>query len=289
MDRSFTVLILGGALAALLLAVGAKSEQSPTPQLAMDTERASVNAPPLPAAPQGKSTIIGGSIQKLDTVRDRFQLKAFGQRPMTVLFDERTKVYLDGKKIPLRDLRSDSVASIQTVLDGTNVFAIGIHMLSRAPEGEYQGQVLRYSADTGELTVSAVSSRDPVKLVVPMNTPITRVGQGDLPSHPGSSDLARGTLISLTFEPNKEGQGVVSRIEILATPGSAFVFSGSLSSVDMHTGQLILIDPRDERRYQIVFDPSKLPESQALHEGDNVRVAATFDGSRYVARSIAVN
>jgi hypothetical protein len=122
-----------------------------------------------------------------------------------------------------------------------------------------------------------------------MNTPITRVGQGDLPSHPGSSDLARGTLISLTFEPNKEGQGVVSRIEILATPGSAFVFSGSLSSVDMHTGQLILIDPRDERRYQIVFDPSKLPESQALHEGDNVRVAATFDGSRYVARSIAVN
>ena len=147
MDRSFTVLILGGALAALLLAVGAKSEQSPTPQLAMDTERASVNAPPLPAAPQGKSTIIGGSIQKLDTVRDRFQLKAFGQRPMTVLFDERTKVYLDGKKIPLRDLRSDSVASIQTVLDGTNVFAIGIHMLSRAPEGEYQGQVLRYSAE----------------------------------------------------------------------------------------------------------------------------------------------
>jgi hypothetical protein len=122
-----------------------------------------------------------------------------------------------------------------------------------------------------------------------VNTPITRVNQGDLPSHSGSSDLVRGTLISLTFEPNKGGQGSASRIEILAAPGSAFVFSGSLVSLDMHSGQLILIDPRDEKRYQIVFDPSKLLGSQTLHEGDNVRVTATFDGSRYVAGSIAVN
>jgi hypothetical protein len=126
-------------------------------------------------------------------------------------------------------------------------------------------------------------------LVVPENTPITHVNQGDLPSHPGSSDLVTGTLIFLTFEPNKEGQGIASRIEILASPGSAVVFSGSLISLDMHTGQLILIDPRDEKRYQIVFDPSKLSGSQTLREGDNVRVDATFDGSSYLAHSIVVN
>jgi hypothetical protein len=143
----------------------------------MDTEAASVKFPPLPAAPLGKSTIMGGEIQKLDPVRDQFQLKAFGQKPMTILFDERTQVYLDGKRIRLRDLHSDSTASIQTVLDGTNVFAISIHLLSRAPEGEFQGQVLSYNPDTRELTVSASSSREPVKLVVPMNTPITRQGQ----------------------------------------------------------------------------------------------------------------
>ena len=289
MDRSLAALILGGVLTAQLLLAGAKAEQTTTPQLAMDTERASVNVPPLPAAPQGKSTIMGGEIQKVDPVRDQLQLKTFGQRAMTVLFDERTQVYLDGKKIALRDLRSDSVASIQTVLDGTNIFALSIHLLSQAPEGEYQGQVLSYNADTRELTVNAASSRDPVKLVVPMNTPITRVDRGDLPSQTGSSDLVRGAVVSLTFEPNKGGQGIARRIEILATPGSAFVFSGSLFSLDMHSGQLILIDPRDERRYQIVFDPSKLPGSQTLHEGDNVRVSATFDGSRYVAGSIAVN
>jgi hypothetical protein len=290
MGRSFAGLILGGVLAAQLLTRAARAEQSTDPQLAMEADNASVKFPAMPAAPQGKSTIMGGEIQKLDSVRDQFQLKAFGQRLMTILFDERTQVYLDGKKIPLRDLRADSVASIQTVLDGTNVFAISIHLLSRAPEGEYQGQVLSYNSDTRELTVSGASSRDPVKLIVPLNTPITRVGQGELSSsHSGLSNLVKGTLISLTFESNKRGQGIASRIEILATPGSAFMFSGNLSSLDMHTGLLILIDPRDEKSYQIVFDPSKFPTSQTLHEGDSLRVAATFDGSRYVAGSIAVN
>ena len=207
MDRSFVTVILGGVLTAHLLGAGARAEQSANPQLAMENDNASVKFPAMPAAPQGKSTIIGGKIQKLDPVRDQFQLKTFGQKPMTILFDERTHVYLDGKKIPVRDLRSDSIASIQTVLDGTNVFAISIHLLSRAPEGEYQGQVLSYDADTRELTVSAVSPRDPVKLLVPINTPITRVGQGKLSSSPLTlSDLVTGTLVSLTFEPGRGGQ-----------------------------------------------------------------------------------
>jgi len=290
MDRSFAALFLGGVLTAQLLTIGAGAEQSTNALLAMDTENASVKTSPLPAAPPGKSTIIGGEIQKLDPVRDQFQLKVFGQRPVTILFDERTQIYLDGKKIPLRDLHSESTASVQTVLDGTNVFAMSIHLFSRGPEGEYQGQVLSYNAVTRELTIRAVSSRDPVKLIVPVNTPIIRVGQVDRPSLvPGVSDLVKGTLISLTFEPNKGQQGIANGIEVLATPGSAFVFEGSLSSLDMHTGLMTLIDPRDEKMYQIVFDPSKFPASQTLHEGDNIRVSAIFDGSRYLANSIAPN
>jgi hypothetical protein len=67
------------------------------------------------------------------------------------------------------------------------------------------------------------------------------------------------------------------------------VFGGSLSSVDMHSGVLVLADPRDQKSYQIFFDASKIPTSQTLREGDEVRVTATFDGSRYVAGAIAVN
>jgi hypothetical protein len=290
MDHSFAASLLGALIAAQLFAPSAKSELSKEPQLASEIESASVTLPALPAAPQGKSTIIGGEIQKLDPVRDELQLKAFGQKPTTILFDERTQVYLDGKRIPLRDLCSDVVASVQTVLDGTNVFAISIHLLSRMPEGECQGRVLSYNADTRELKVSAAMSREPVKLIVPMNTPIIRVGQEELSSvQAESADLVPGTLISLTFEPDKKGRGIASRIEILATPGAIFVFGGSISSLDMHAGLLTLIDPSDEKAYQIVFDPSKLPTTKTLHEGDNVRVAATFDGSRYVAGSIAMN
>lgn len=289
MDRSVAVLILGGLLAAEVLTTGATAEQSGHPLNAMDTEAASVKAP-LPAAPLGKSTIMGGEIQKLDTVRDQFQLKAFGQKPMTILFDERTQVYLDGKRIRLRDMHSESTASIQTVLDGTSVFAISIHLLSREPEGEFHGQVLSYNPDSRELTVRASSSREPVKLVVPMNTPITRQGQIERSLlRSGLSDLVKGTLVSLTFEPNKQGQGITNAIEVLAIPGSAFVFGGSLSSLDMHSGLMSVIDPGDRNSYQIVFDPSKFPTSQTWHEGDSVRVVATFDGFRYVADSVAVN
>jgi hypothetical protein len=288
MNRSLAALILGGVLAAQMLVAGAKSEQSANPQPALTSETASVTLPALPAAPRGNSTILGGEIQNLDTVRDQFRLKTFGQKPIRILFDERTQAYLDGKRIQLRDLRSANNASVQTVLDGTNVFAISIHLLSRAPEGECQGQVLEYNSATNELTVNEASSREPVKLLVPMNTPITRVGQGALSSAAaGSSDLVKGTLISLTFESDRKGRGIVSRIAILATAGSEFVFSGSLASLDMHSGLLVLVDPRDEKSYEIFFDSSKFPTSQSLHEGDNLRVTTTFDGARYVAGAIA--
>ena len=182
MDRSLGALIVGGVLVAQMLVVNANSEQSANPQPELASANAPAKLPALPAAPDGKSTIMGGEIEKLDPVRDQFQLKAFGQRPMTILFDERTQVYLDGKEIPMHNLHPGDNASIQTVLDGTNVFAISIHLLSRAPAGEYQGQVLSYNSDTKELTVNGISASDSVKLLVPIDTPVTRVGQGALSS-----------------------------------------------------------------------------------------------------------
>jgi hypothetical protein len=103
------------------------------------------------------------------------------------------------------------------------------------------------------------------------------------------SDLAKGALISLTFESDRKGGGVASQIAILASPGSAFVFGGNLSSLDMHSGSLVLVDPRDEKSYEVFFDAARLPTSHTLHEGDYVRVTATFDGSRYEASAIAVD
>jgi hypothetical protein len=290
MDRSLAVFVIGGVLAAQMLAAGAHSQQSSITQPALEHENASVKLFALPEAPHGKSTILGGEIQNVDPVRDQLRLKAYGQKPMTILFDERTQVFLDGNKLSLHDLRPNTDASIQTVLDGTDVFALSIHLLSQVPEGQFQGQVLSYNPETKELSVSAAASREQVKFLVPPTTPILRVGQSEFSSaHSGLSDLVKGALISLTFESNVKQRGVASRISILATPGSAFVFGGSLSSLDMHSGVLILVDPRDQTSHQIFFDASKIPSSKSLHEGEEVRVTATFDGSRYVAGTIAAN
>jgi hypothetical protein len=290
MEQVIAAMILVGVVTAQMSGAGAMSGQVAIPQSTLTPETTLLDSTALPSVPREKSTIMGGEIQNVDPVRDRFTLRVFGQRPVKMLFDERTKVYLDGKMIPLRDLHSHDHASVQTVLDGTDVFALSIHMLSRSPEGEYQGHVLNYNPNTTELTVNSNLSHQPLKLVVPINTPVIREGKAASSSaYRGPSDLVNGTLISVKFESDKKGRGVASQITILATPGSAMVFRGSLSSLDLHSGLLVLVDPLDEKSYEIFVDFARFPTSQTLHDGDSIRVTATFDGTRYLADAIDAN
>jgi len=287
MDHVVEALILGSFAICQMLTASATSGQTTGAQAALVSESKDRDLPALPAAPGGKSTILGGEIRNIDHVRDQFTLKAFGQRPMKILFDERTQIYMDGKKIPLHDLHAASHASVQTVLDKTNVFAVSIHMLSQVPEGEYQGRVLNFNPNTNQLTVSAALSVQSIKLVVPVNTPILHEGQtGVSTAPPGSTDLVNGAMVSIKFKSDKLGGGVASEITILATPGSEFVFRGNLTSLDMHSGYLVLVDPRDGKDYQVFFDSARIPISLTLHIGDFVNVKTSFDGNRYVASAI---
>jgi hypothetical protein len=288
MNCILALIVLGGLATAQLSVADARAQtagQQSTPR----STRA-LDSPALPTAPNRKSTVLGGEIKRVDSVRDALIMEIFGQHPIEVFFDQRTHVYLDGKPIPLGALSPANHASVETVLDGTHIYAISIHMLSRLSEGKYQGQLINYNPDTREMEVSAVLSRQPIQFLVPANTLVVRQSQGVLPSAPSStSDLIKGALISIGFTSDKRGQGVASHITILAYPGSAFVFSGSLSALDTHSGLLVLVDPRDNKSYQIYFDPTELPASQNLHEGDNVRVTAKYDGTRYVASALTAD
>lgn len=290
MINRFVLAMLGGAV---ILQIPAAAQQEPfTRQPAMGTESAGTSASltSLPPAPRGKSTIMGGEIRNVDPVRDQLTLKVYGQRQLKILFDERTQVYLDGKKLPLGSLSPARNASVETVLDGTDVYALSIHMLSHLPEGEYQGRVLGFDPASRELALSSALSRQPIRLLVPAGAVVVREGQEQFTKQQsGVADLIRGALVSVDFEAGKQGQGVASRITVRATPGSAFVFNGSISSLDMHAGSLVLIDPKDDRSYQLYFDPAKLPATRTIHEGDHLRVTASFDGARYVASALAVN
>ena len=288
--NSVLALIMLGSVATAQLLVADASSQVAGQQSALRPASAPVDSSALPSAPGGKSTVLGGEIRKVDPVRDELILGVFGQRPVKILYDARTQIYLDGKAIPVGELSPAHHASVQTVLDGTNIYALSIHMLSQLPEGEYQGTVISYDPVTRELIVSAAPSRQPFHLFVKSNTRIAREGPLPLSSAPsGASDLVKGALISIEFTSDRKGRGVASQIAILATPGSEFAFSGSLSALDIHSGLMVLVDPRDNKSYQIYFDPAQLPASRNLHEGDNVSVTAQYDGTRYVASALTVD
>lgn len=244
----------------------------------------------LPPPPRGKSTVEGGRIRNVDPVRDQLTLDIYGAKPMKILFDARTQVFRDGKRIPLRDLAPVNHASVETVLDGTRIFALSIHTLSQPPQGDTDGQVVSYDATTGELKMTAALSRQPIQLRVPAGTPIAGVGQvASSLSGAGLSNLVPGTLISVKFESGKNGRGIARQISIVATPGSYFVFSGDVTFLNLSSRKLALVDPRDNRTYQISFDPERFPMSRNIHVGTHLVVHADFDGSRYVASAIKIN
>lgn len=284
MVRSLATLVLGCMTVAQLSFAQASPQNSTPPQTASPSRPQAGAGSALPPPPPGKSTVIGGAIRAVDPVRDQFTLQVFGGRPMKILYDERTQFYRNGEKTPIRDLRPEAHASVQTVLDGTKVYALSIHVLAQTPDGEVQGQVLSFNPATGQLAISTAMSRQPIKLRVPTGTPVVRVGQGAGPSDVAS--LVQGTLVSVNFQPGTRGQGIATHIAVLATPGSTSVFSGSIGFLDLPAKTLVVVDPRDGKSYKITFDPSQFPISRQLHQGMQVRVTATFDGTRYNADTI---
>jgi hypothetical protein len=283
------VILSGAAFAQLSSSAGSKSAQDQAAASPASLVVASSGASSLPAAPKGKSTVIGGSIRGVDGVRDQFTLDVFGGRSLKVLFDERTQIYRDGVKSSIRDLRAGDHVSVETVLDGTTVFARSIHMLSELPRSDSQGQVTDYNFADHELTMRDAQSRQLVKFRVPDGTAFVRQGQAASSAvEPGPGDLVTGTLISVKFQSDNKGHGVASEVSILATPGTAFVFVGNVASLDLRSGLLVVVDPRDDKRYDVFFDSARFPVSRELHEGADVMVTADFDGARYVASAITV-
>jgi hypothetical protein len=160
-------------------------------------------------------------------------------------------------------------------------------MLSHDPQGECKGQVLDFDPGNGKLTVSTALTREPIKLMVPTGTPVSREGQAGFTSaHTGISDLVSGDLVSIKFKSGENGRGVATQVAILATPGSAFVFSGNISALDVHSGFLVVTDPNDAKTYRLHFSPARFA-ARHLHLGDHIRVTAKFDGSRYEASAIS--
>lgn len=288
----FVVSALAAMLALLLPSAGAFAAQPSGPagmQAVLEHGNPASGLPSLPAAPSAKhSTIFGGAIRHIDPVRDEFLLDIYGERPMKVLFDERTQVFRNGARIPVSELAAADHASVQTALDGTSIFAISVHILSAVPEGEYQGRILRFDESSGKLQFSAAPSPRPFTVFVSPHAPIVREGQTAFTAQgSGRWDLQPGSLVKVTFTPGGNGRAVATRIVVLAVPGSSFVFTGSISDLNVASGSLVIADPSDQKSYRISFVPSAIAGSGNLRIGEQVRIAAEYNGTAYVATSIA--
>ena len=254
----------------------------PAPDTDIVVDPASLLPDP-PGLPKAKATLIGGTVERLDRVRDQLTVRVFGGGRMNILFDPRTHVYNGQTPATLADLNVGERIYLDTILDGDTVFARSIRLKNVQAVGESQGVVLKFRSDSGELTVRDAISPTPVRVQLSSSTRFIQDGR----TVPASA-LLEGSLVAMKFNAAGNGHEVASEISILALPGTRYTFSGQVLHIDLRTGLLVLNSSTDHKIYEIQLDPSSAPDDN-LQVGSVVTVITSFEGSRYVARNVTIN
>ncbi|MFZ0538146.1 MAG: hypothetical protein WAM47_14850 [Candidatus Sulfotelmatobacter sp.] len=239
--------------------------------------------PDLPTLPPTKASLIGGTIQRVDRVRDELTVRVFGGGKMKVFFDTRTHIYNGNALGATPDLRVGDRVYLDTILDAGNIFARNIRLVTKATGGKSQGVVISYQSGKNELLLRDLLSPEAVKLRLTPNTQVVQDGHVAY-----ASQLVPGTLVDVDFVAQKDDRDA-QKISILAVPGTDFTFAGVVTSLDLHIGLLVLTSQTDRKTYEIYLDPAAITVDDGLHAGANVTTVARFDGSRYVARTLTVN
>jgi hypothetical protein len=237
-----------------------------------------------PASSHNKVSLIGGTVEKLDLVKDEFTVQVFGGGKLNIYFDPRSHIYSNGSEASISSLRVGDRVSIDTMLDGGNIFARTIRLKGPTNGGESQGVVVSYAASSGQLILRDRISPQPLRLRI---TPQTRVIEA---GHSASiSQLVNGTLVAVKFDPQNNGRDVAKEISILAIPGTTFTFVGEVTGLDLSTGLLVMTSATDGKSYEIYLGPSAVTARDKLRQAVNVTVLTRFDGNRYVAQNVTVN
>lgn len=239
--------------------------------------------PAVPALPAQKASLIGGTVDKMDRVKDELTIRVFGGGKMKVAFDARTKILKNGDPALPSDLRRGDHVSIDTILNSSAVFARTIRLTTSIP-GESQGTVTAYHDANHELEVRDRLSPRILKLRL---TPQTRIS--DQGKNASPTELANGTLVSIRFGPQREGRNTVEEITVLAVPGRNFTFVGHVTNVDFRTGLIVLTSSTDGKTYEISYDPADTKIGDTMGQAADVTVIARFEGNRYVAQSVKSN
>jgi hypothetical protein len=233
----------------------------------------------LPPLPQGKTTLVGGTVHSIDQIRNRLTVQPFGGKAMKISFDERTHIYRDGVPSTQMVIHKGDRVYVDTMLDGTRVFARNIRVVTGTQAADARGQIMRNDAASGRITVQDELSARPVTFRV---TPTTAVSGAGLSS---VAQLQPGSLVTVKFVPDRGNRDVAQRISVIAAPGSVFTFYGRITYLNMSTRSLAVDNQSDKKTYDIKFTPAAV-DPQMLGEGKQVLVKAHFDGTGYTADNI---
>lgn len=240
--------------------------------------------PDLPPLPHANATLVGGTLEHLDRVRDQVTVRVFGGGgKVKALFDPRTKVFRGTKEVTIADLHQGERVYLDTILDGSNVFARAIRLKADVASGESQGVVLRYRPNRNDLTIRDGLSPSPLQVLLTSSTKFLQNGRPV-----ASSVLVPGSLVAVTFDSQGNGRGIAREISILALPGTRYIFSGEIVHLDLRRGLLVINSSTDHKTYEVYLDPSSTPDDN-LQPGASVTAVANFEDSRYVVRNLTIN
>ena len=238
---------------------------------------------PTPEMPDGRVSLIGGTVDRVDQIRNRMKVHIFGGSSMKVFFDERSHIYRDGVETTQLALKPGERVYLDTQLEKDKIFARNIQIKTRFQPADASGQIVNYDPQRGEFTLMDKLSGRPVHFRTTSDTIITAKERNAKPV------LTTGALVNVKFAPGPKRDSIAREVELLIAPGKVVNFFGTLTSLNLRTGLLGIRNKSDDQLYGVHFTPSTSGITADLQPGAEVVIESVFNGTGYDARSISVN
>ena len=238
-----------------------------------------------PPLPKGKPTLIGGLATSVDHVRNRLTVQPFGKgEKVKVFVDERSHIYRNGVETTVLGIHKGDRVYVDTMLDHDKVFAKNVRVITETGLAEVRGQVIGSNPEKGTISVRDQLSAKPVTFSV---SGATRYSSSK--GAATASDVQPGALINVHFSPRADNRDVAQEVMVLAKPGDNYIFSGTVTNLDMRTSTFFVDNQADEQSYEVHFSPTVMADARSLKIGQEVTARAVFDGKKYQATNIRVD
>jgi hypothetical protein len=222
----------------------------------------------------------------VDRIRNHLTVAIFGDGgSWTIYFDERTHIFRNGAEVTQLALKRGERVYVDTMLDNNkhDIFARNIRVGLVTPPADAAGQIQDVDTARGEFVLRDSINSASVRFAVDGDT---RISHGSKPAT--LQDLVAGSLVRVQFAPERANRGLAREIIILAVPGTAFTFAGTVTFLDTHKNLLSVRNSEDDKTYDIYFVPANTDAAGRLAVGAEVQIWAVFEATRYTAQRITV-